>query len=255
MDIELSGRRALVTGGTKGIGRAIALWLRRAGASVEVCARNDPGDLPDGIGFHAVDLREADQISTVVDAAAERLGGLDILINNAGGSPPAETATASPRFSERIVALNLLAPIWCSQAAHRYLLHAGTDRSEASAIVNISSVAALRPGPTVAAYAAAKAGLMNFSGTIAQEWAPHIRVNTVTVGLVRTSQSDTHYGDDGSVERIASTIPIGRFIEPDDVAAACGFLVSPLTGAITGANLVIDGGGDRPRFLDAADGI
>ena len=184
----------------------------------------------------------------IVDEVAEALGGLDVVINNAGGAPAADTATASPNFTERIVALNLLAAIYVSQRAHH---HMTADGATGGSIVNICSVAAHRPAPTSAAYAAAKAGLVSYTRTAGQEWAPGVRVNAVTSGMVRTPASDEHYGGVEGVARIEATIPVGRMATPDDIAAACIFLTSPAASYITGADLVIDGGGDRPAFLRA----
>lgn len=249
ISIDLSGRVILVTGGTRGIGAGIAQRFADAGAAIAICARSEPDSLPDGWSFHAADLRDADSARAAVDAAAAHHGRLDVLVNNAGGSPPAVTHSASPRFTERITALNLLSAIYTSQAAHPHLMAPAVQDVGGGSIVNISSVAALRPGPTVAAYAAAKAGLINFTTTVGQEWAPGIRVNCVTSGMVVTPESAEHYGDAESIARIEAGIPMGRMAEPRDIADACVFLASPLASYITGSNLVVHGGGDRPPFL------
>ena len=120
--------------------------------------------------------------------------------------------------------------------------------------LNIGSVTAMRPAPTVAAYGAAKAGLVNYTLTAGQEWAPKVRVNCVTPGLIRTEQSELHYGGAESIARIEAAIPMQRMATPDDIAAACMFLSSPGASYVTGANLVLDGGGDRPDFLNHREG-
>ncbi len=248
---DYSGQVVLVTGGTKGVGRGIATQFALAGAHVVVCARSaGESPLPDDWTFLAADLRDATQAWAMVDAAMAVRGRLDVVVNNAGGSPPADTATASPRFSERIVALNLLAPMYVSQRANHHMQGQPTGGS----IVNIGSVAALRPAPTVAAYGAAKAGLLNFAATAAQEWAPKVRVNTVTAAMVRTEQTALTYGGEAATARIERTIPNGRLATPGDIAEACLFLASSAASYITGANLVLHGGGDRPAFLDALGG-
>ncbi|MEX2625890.1 MAG: SDR family oxidoreductase [Ilumatobacteraceae bacterium] len=252
LEIDLSGKGVLVTGGTRGIGRSIARRFAEAGANVAVVARSDPGDLPGDWVLRTVDVRDPDAVTDAIDQCAAALGRLDVLVNNAGGAPPADTATVSPRYSERVVALNLLAPIWCSQAARPHLLAEHVQDDGGGNIVNICSVAAIRPAPTVAAYGAAKAGLLSYTTTIGQEWAPAIRTNAVTVGLVYTDDAGGHYGDDDTARRIADTIPMGRFATTDDVADACVYLASPLAAYVTGANLAVHGGGDRPPFLDAA---
>jgi NAD(P)-dependent dehydrogenase (short-subunit alcohol dehydrogenase family) len=120
-------------------------------------------------------------------------------------------------------------------------------------IVNISSVTALRPAPTVAAYGAAKAGLLNFTQTAGQEWAPKVRVNSVTPGLIRTEQSELHYGGAETMAMIESAIPMQRMANPADIANACMFFASSAAGYLTGTNVVVDGGGDIPAFLRNRD--
>lgn len=246
---DFTERVVLVTGGTKGVGRGIAAAFADAGATVAVAARSAVDDLPDGWAFEAADLRDGEQATELVDRVVERCGRLDVVVNNAGGAPPADTATVSPRFSQRIVELNLLSAIYVAQRANHHM-----QADDGGSIVNIGSVTALRPAPTVAAYGAAKAGLLNYTRTAGQEWAPKVRVNCVTAGLIRTEQSELHYGDAESIARIESTIPMGRMATPDDIAAACLFLSSPMASYVTGANLVLDGGGDRPAFLDHRSG-
>ena len=245
---DFGGQVVLVTGGTKGVGRGIATRLGAAGARVVVCARSEGKvPLPESWGFVAADLRDGEQAWAMVDEIVDRYGRLDVVINNAGGSPPADTTSATPRFSERIVALNLLAPVFVSQRANHHM----QAQVDGGVIVNIGSIAAQRPAPTVAAYGAAKAGLANFTMTAAQEWAPKVRVNTIAAGLIRTEQAELHYGDAASIARVEHTIPIGRMATPDDIADGCLYLASSAAAYVTGANLVLHGGGDRPAFLDA----
>jgi NAD(P)-dependent dehydrogenase (short-subunit alcohol dehydrogenase family) len=258
--LDFSGQVALVTGGGKGIGRGIAERFLAAGADVVVCGRTlvADDDLPEardasGVGrravFVAADLREADQAAMVVAAAVDRFGRLDVLVNNAGGSPSADAATVSPRFSTSIVQLNLLAPLHCAQAANAVMQGQATGGS----IINISSVSGLRPSPGTAAYGAAKAGLISLTSSLAVEWAPKVRVNALSAGLVATESADAHYGGADGMARVAATVPLGRFGTPDDMAGICLFLVSPLAAYVSGANLVAHGGGERPAFLTAAE--
>lgn len=245
--LDFAGRVALVTGGSRGIGRGIVETFVAAGASVMTCGRNGPADLPSGVGFTAADVRDVEQVDALVAATLERFGRLDVLVNNAGGSPPADAATASPRFSTSIVALNLLAPLFCAQRANAVM----QEQDEGGSIVNIASVSGLRPSPGTAAYGAAKAGLINLTQSLAVEWAPKVRVNAVTAGLIRTEHAHLHYGDEAGVERVAATVPLGRMGEPSDVADACLYLASPLARYVSGSNLVVHGGGERPAFLEA----
>jgi len=224
------GSGVLVTGGSQGIGRAIAEGFLTAGSDVVICSRKPP-DSPVAAGGHEAiwletDVRDADQVARLVSFAAERLGRLDVLINNAGGSPPASAATASPRFSAAIIALNLTSPLWVAQRANA-LMQAQPD---GGVIINIASTRGTRASPGTAAYGAAKAGLINLTQSLAVEWAPKVRVVAVTPGLIRTDAAAAH-GD----QAIAG--------EPRDVAEACLFLASPAARHITGASLVVHGGG------------
>ena len=257
--LDFTGRAVLVTGGAKGIGRGIAEAYLAAGADVVVCGRSTPAepDLPVGVDpsgderravFVAADLRDADQAVAVVSAAMERFGRLDVLVNNAGGSPSADAATASPRFAASIVQLNLLAPLYCAQAANAVM----QGQEEGGSIVNIASVSGLRPSPGTAAYGAAKAGLISLTTSLAVEWAPKVRVNALSAGLVATESADAHYGGAEGMARVAATVPLGRFGTPGDMAGICLFLSSPLAAYVSGANVVAHGGGERPAFLAAA---
>jgi len=246
--LDFSGRVVLVTGGTKGIGRSIAQRFDDAGASVVVCARGEPEAETYG-RFVACDVRDPEQVAETIDDIAATERRLDVVINNAGGSPVADTATASPRFTEAIIRLNLLAPLHVAQAANRVM----QEQDDGGSIVNISSVSGVRATPNAAAYGAAKAGLLNLTQTLAVEWAPKVRVNAITVGLVRTEQANLHYGDEAAVAAVGATVPLGRMAEPVDVANACLLLASPLASYISGANLLVHGGGELPAYLDAAD--
>lgn len=244
--IDYTDRTVLVTGGTRGIGRGIAARFADAGADVVVCGRNAP-ESPVG-AFVECDVRDPESVTRMVERIAQLTGRLDVVVNNAGGAPPAAAATASPKFSEKVIGLNLISAIHVSQAAFGVM----SQQREGGSIVNIASVSALRPSPTAAAYSAAKAGLIAYTRAVAVEWADHIRVNALAVGLVETELSDLHYGGDEGVARVAATIPLGRLAQPSDIGDACLFLGSPLASYISGAVLEVHGGGEPPPFLAAA---
>lgn len=229
-------RVVLVTGGTRGIGRAIAQAFVTNGDTVVVCARKPVEDLP--FPFLPVDVRDAEQCQSLIRTVIDRFGRLDVLVNNAGGSPAANSATASPRFSEAILRLNLLAPLILSQAAYAVM--------DGGVILNLCSVSGTRASPGTAAYGAAKAGLLNLTRSLAVEWAPRVRVVAITPGLVATPEAADHYPDRAAV---AATVPLGRFGTPDDVAAACVWAASPAASYLSGASIQLDGGGEWPAFL------
>jgi NAD(P)-dependent dehydrogenase (short-subunit alcohol dehydrogenase family) len=248
--LDHTGRVVLVTGGTKGIGRGIASAYAESGATVVVCGRSTPADLGDGASgpaFVACDVRDPDQVAALVDTIVDRFGRLDVAVNNAGGAPWVDSATASPRLNEKVIALNLLAPFTVAQAANRVM----QAREEGGAIVNVASVSGTRPSPRSAAYGAAKAGLLNLTQTLAVEWAPRVRVNAVVAGLMATEEVDLHYGDAATQARAAATVPAGRMGTPADVAAACVWLSSPAAAYVSGAALAVHGGNERPAVFDA----
>ncbi len=217
------------------MGKGIAAAFVDVGAEVVVCSRTPvPGAM-------ACDVRDPEAVSELVLDVVREHGRLDVVVNNAGGSPYAAAATMSPRLAERVVALNLLAPFYVAQAANAVM----QEQPDGGVIINIGSVAARRPAPGTSAYNAAKAGLAVLTRSLALEWAPKVRVNQVSPGLVKTEAEVYAAG----VER---TIPMGRLASPSDVAAACLLLCSPDARFITGADLYVDGGGERPAFLMGA---
>jgi NAD(P)-dependent dehydrogenase (short-subunit alcohol dehydrogenase family) len=248
--VDLAEHVVLVTGGARGVGLGITRALLAAGATVVSCGRNEPEPpLPPGARHRACDVRDADQVRALIEGIAADFGRFDGVVNNAGGAPYVLADEASPRFSSAIVGLNLLAPLNVAQAANRVM----QQQDAGGWIVNVSSESALRAAPTAAAYAAAKAGLENLTKSLAVEWAPKVRVNALTVGPVRTELAHLHYGDEDGVAAVARTIALGRLAEPEDVGHACVFLASPLAAYISGASILLHGGGTRPAFLDAGN--
>ena len=246
----------IVTGGTRGIGAGIARGFLRAGARVLVCSRNDPAALAAQragrtAAFARADVRDPEQVRQLIAAGVDLFGAVDVVISNAGGSPPAAVATASPRFHARIIELNLIAPLHVAQGANEVM----QDQPEGGSIIMIGSVSGTRPSPGTAAYGAAKAGLHHLVTSLAIEWGPKVRVNTVVPGFVATESSAGHYGDADRVAAVAATVPLRRMATPDDVADACLFLASPRAAYVSGTCLTLHGGGEPPAFLTAGHSV
>ena len=250
LNIDLAGKVALVTGGTRGLGRAISARLAEAGCTVVACARNAPDSLPAGVSFIPADIRDADAARALVDGIVAAHGRIDILVNNAGGSPATAIEVASPRFVDAILKLNLVAPLYLAQAAHPHMVAAGGGN-----IVNIASVSGIRPSPGTAVYGAAKAGLLNLTQSLAQEWGPAgIRVNAIIAGLMQTENAEATYGDAEAQAAVGRSMPLQRMGTGDDLAGAVLWLCSPLAAWVSGARINVDGGGERPYFLDLVKG-
>lgn len=247
---DFAGRVAIVTGGTRGLGRQIAVRLAAAGAKVAICGRNAPEDLPDGIVFYPADVRDADQAKAFVDAVAKDAGRIDILVNNAGGSPASEVAAASPRFIDAILKLNMVGPLYMAQAAYPHMVASG-----GGSIINIASVSGARPSPGTAVYGMAKAGLISMTQSLAQEWGRDgIRVNAIIAGLMTTENAEATYGDADAQAAVGRSMPLGRMGTGDDLAGAVLWLSSDDAQWVSGARLQVDGGGERPYFLDLVKG-
>jgi NAD(P)-dependent dehydrogenase (short-subunit alcohol dehydrogenase family) len=248
--IDLSGQVAIVTGGTRGLGRDVAARLAEAGCAVWVCGRNHPESLTNGVQFASCDVRDSEQVQAFVASIVEETGRIDILVNNAGGSPAHDAATASPRFADALIKLNLLAPLYMAQAVYPTMA-----KARSGSIVNIASVSGARPSPGTAIYGAAKAGLLNLTQSLAQEWgADGIRVNAIIAGLMTTENAEATYGDAATQAKVAASMPLGRMGTGADMAGAVLWLCSDLAGWVSGARLQVDGGGERPYFLDLVKG-
>jgi NAD(P)-dependent dehydrogenase (short-subunit alcohol dehydrogenase family) len=231
--LDFAGRAVVVTGGTRGIGAGIARAFRAAGAQVLVCGRTEP-EVADG--YFRADVRDPDQVAGLIEAATQRFGRLDVVVNNAGGSPQVPAESASPRLHAKVIELNLIAPLHVAQAANAVM----REQPGGGVILMIGSVSGTRPSPGTAAYGAAKAGLHHLATSLAVEWAPKVRVNSLVVGPVATSVE---------ASAAVATVPMGRTATPAEVAGACLFLASPLAGYISGAALAVHGGGEWPAYL------
>ena len=253
--LDMSGKVVIVTGAARGVGRGIVDRFLEYGADVIVCDIKGP-DAPIAAGgrealYLDADITDVDQIDKVVRLATDRFGHLDVLINNAGGTPPVEAAAASPRLHERIIRLNLISLLNFCQRANTVM----QAQENGGIIINMASVSGVRPSPGTAAYGAAKAGVINLTASLAIEWAPKVRINAISAGMILTEAARAHYGEGEGVAAVAATVPLGRLATPEDVGDVCLFLASPLSSYITGASILMHGGGERPAFLAAAKNV
>lgn len=247
MTFDLEGRRALVTGASRGIGRAIALAYARAGADVALLARNaevlaEVAAEVEAQGRRAIiapaDVLDPDSTHAAVGAAIDGLGGLDILVNNAGGNS-FSSPVAQMRLSgwEKTMRLNLDSIVHITQQALPSLGSGG------GSIINVSSVAGLRGAPTMAHYGAAKAALLSFTQSLAIETAwMGVRVNALVPGWIDTDLTDFLRANDDAERATLARVPMQRWGTPEEIAEPAVFLASDASAFMTGQALVVDGG-------------
>lgn len=249
LHMEMSGKVVLVTGGARGVGAGIVEMFRRAGATVEICGRTDPPGPTGADGpaarFSTTDVRDPEQVARWVQEVAARRGRIDVVVNNAGGAPFTAFADASPNFHRKITELNFLGAAYVCREVYPVM----RAQADGGVVLNITSISARRPSPGSAVYGAAKAALESLTSTLAVEWAPHVRVNAVSCGLVATPGAEDQYGDAEQQAGIAATVPRGVLARPEEIGSVCVMLASPLAAHVTGAVLNVDGGGEWPAFL------
>lgn len=238
----LNGRVAVVTGGASGIGLAAARAIAEAGASVVIADRNPPGDgLPDGGRHVALDVGDAGAVAATFDAIAKTEGRLDILVNSAG------TVIRKPAIDlpledwDTVVRVNMTGSFLCAREAARHMIAAGNG----GAIVNLASILGLSGGgiyPNIS-YQTTKGAIVNMTRALAVEWAGYgIRVNAIAPTYVRTGFIAPLLADSGIMERIQARTPLRRIAEPEEIAGAVLYLVSPAAAMVTGHTLPVDGG-------------
>ena len=248
-DAVLQGKSAIITGGSKGIGKAIAQAFSEAGASVALAARSreeleQAAKEIEAAGGRALaiptDVTDPEQVQRLIDRTVADLGTVDILVNNAGASPFLSTLDQIRLEGfEKYFRLNFLGAVYCTKAVASVLL-AKSD----GCILNIASVAGFIASPGLTYYASAKAALINFTRTMAQEWAAYrVRVNALAPGWIETDMNEPARQMMPEFNRsVLDSIPLGRWGTPEDVAGAATFLCSPAASFITGSVLIVDGG-------------
>jgi 3-oxoacyl-[acyl-carrier protein] reductase len=244
--MSLAGKVSLVTGASRGIGRAIAVALARDGATVVLAAR-DEGKLAEGVReIEAQGGKATSLILNVADPASveegiarvlERVGRIDHLVNNAGITRDNLLLRMKPEEWQDVISTNLSSVYYCTQAVLKPML----KQKSGGRIVNVSSVVGLMGNAGQSNYAASKAGIVGFTKSIAREIASRgITVNAVAPGFIETDM--THAMTDKAKEAVLGSVPLGRVGRPEDIAAAVSFLVSESAGYITGQVLGVDGG-------------
>lgn len=247
MDIRLDGKVALVTGASRGIGRAIAAELVAAGASVMLSSRKDDAlaaaaaTMPTGPGagdvaWFAAHAGRPEEAEACVEATIDRFGGIDVLVNNAATNPYFGKAIDIELGAfDKTVEVNWRGPlVWSQLAYHRSM------RERGGAICNVASIGGLSVETNIGIYNGTKAALLHFTRTLAAELAPDVRVNSVSPGLVKTDMARALW--EPNELALARHVPMARLGEPEDVAKAAVFLCSDAASWITGTNLIVDGG-------------
>jgi NAD(P)-dependent dehydrogenase (short-subunit alcohol dehydrogenase family) len=243
---DLTGRSAIVTGGGRGIGFGITARLLEAGANVLVADRSNTGDRAvDSLSaargkviWTNADVTDPDAGTALVQLCVDEFGSVDILVNNAGIYPLAPFVDVTTQHYDDVMAVNLRAVFFVSQAVAQRMITEGTGGT----IVNMSSQDGFRPTlPGLAPYGASKAGVLELTRNMALELAPHgIRVVSVAPGVIMTE--GTRAGLEQSGDALNARIPLGRVGTPDDIATVVTFLASPAAGYVTGENVLVDGG-------------
>lgn len=245
---DLSGKVAIVTGASRGIGAAIAEGLAACGATVVVSSRKLDGVTATAEGIEAAggkalavaaNVSDPTALANLVSTTVERFGGIDVLVNNAAANPTfGPLLQADDAVFDKIMAVNVRGPLQLARLVHPHLVARG-----GGVIINISSVGGIRPEPMLGLYSVSKAALINLTKVMAQEWARDgIRANVICPGLVKTRFSAALWQNDEILKRFLQQVPMGRVAAPKEIAGLAVFLAAPAASYVTGAVFTADGG-------------
>lgn len=244
MDFGLSGHVAIVTGASRGLGRAAASALVEQGAQVVAVARSADlleslrADLGDSVAPHVCDMADHDAVRAIADHAIQQLGRIDIVVNNAGIAPAIPFIEQTLEEWQRTLAINLTAPAMLTQAVGKAMIEAGSGK-----VINIASTSGLKGKPILAGYSASKGGLIRWTEALAAEWARFgIQVNAIAPGAFETDAQSAVLDSEDLLARRLKKIPARRMGAPQEIGPLVCYLASPLSDFVTGATFVIDGG-------------
>ncbi len=248
-NFRLDGKKAIVTGASRGIGKSIAVALAEAGADVCICSRTQADLEPVAEEIRAVGrealpiachIGKSENIKPFLEQVYAKFGFVDILVNNAATNPIFGPILNAEEWAfDKIMGVNLKGPFLLSLEVGKKML-----KEKKGSIINVSSVAGITPGLGLGVYSVSKAGLIMLTKVMAHEWgSAGVRVNALAPGVIKTKFSSAIWSSDVFLKEVTKSTPLGHIGEPDDIAGACVFLASDAAAFITGQTIVIDGGG------------
>lgn len=244
---EISGKRILVTGGSRGIGKDIAMEFSKLGAQVVVTGRDEAAlqlvvselmEFNSGCSYICADMGHVDEIYTMVDESVKRMGGLDVLVNNAGVNIPKAALDVTEEDWDTILDTNLKGSFFCSQRAGKHMIPQRSGK-----IINIASQMAFVGYVKRSAYCSSKGGAVQLTKALAVEWAEHnVKVNAIAPTFIETEFTSKMFEDEDFLEDVLRRIPLGKLAKSEDVTGTVLFLASDMANFITGETIKVDGG-------------